>query len=75
MKRSEAESVLSGLAGFATPLSALAQFVSLTDTAKQLGYQSLQHALTSLQDQQIQRLFKTRPSEEATEGQAEIGPS
>ena len=75
MKRTEAESVLSGLAGFTTPLSALAQFVSLTDTAKQLGYRSVQHALTSLQEQQIQRLFKTRPAEGATEGETEIGAS
>ena len=73
MKRRDAESMLTGLAGFATPMAALAQFVSLTDTAKHLGYTSVQHALTSLQEQQIQRLLRKRPADDAAEGETNIG--
>ena len=55
MKRQEAEGVLSGLAGFVTPMSGLATLLSLTDTAKHMGYRSVEHALLTLREQQYQR--------------------
>ncbi len=48
MKRREAECILAAMSGYETAMSALAAMVSLTDAAKHMGYQSVQHALHSL---------------------------
>ena len=50
MKRREAECILAALSGYETALSALAAMVSLTDAAKHMGYESVQHALDSLKE-------------------------
>ena len=45
MKRREAEHLLAALSGHESAMSALAAMVSLTDSAKHLGYPSIRHAL------------------------------
>ena len=59
MKRREAECILAALSGYETAMSALAAMVSLTDAAKHMGYQSVQHALHSL------KKYKARQNQEA----------
>ena len=58
MKRKEAEPFLAVLADYATPLSALGALVSLTDTAKHLGFRSANHALRSVKEQESQQISR-----------------
>lgn len=51
MKRKEAEHILAALSGYESAMSALAAMVSLTDSAKHLGYQSIRQALNALKKQ------------------------
>ena len=51
MKRREAEHLLAALSGYESAMSALAAMVSLTDTAKHLGYPSIRLALDALKKQ------------------------
>ena len=51
MKRREAEHLLAALSGHESAMSALAAMVSLTDSAKHLGYRSIRQALNALKKQ------------------------
>ena len=77
MKRKEAEAFLAVLAGYATPLSALGALVSLTDTAKHLGFRSAHHALRTVQErelQQISRIPDGMHESETGEGNGNLQP-
>lgn len=74
MKRREAEHLLAALSGYESAMAALAAMVSLTDSAKHLGYPSIRDALDGLKRHKARTPGSIAPPEHAAAANGEWRP-